>query len=311
MRMGGAVHSNETTVLGGLRELITDRRNQAGRVGETTLVGLIGRGIQASRTPAMHELEAARQGSACTYVLIDFDRLGLDDGALGGVLQAARECGFAGVNVTHPFKQAIIPFLDDLSTESAAIGAVNTVVLGDGKAVGHNTDCWGFTEAFRTGMQDVSLECVVQFGAGGAGAAVAYALLQMGVRALSIVDTDAERATALAEHMRKVSRADVTATTEIADAIAKASGIVNTTPVGMKKYPGMPFDRAFLMRDHWVAEIIYFPTETELLRHARGLGCKVLPGIGMAIGQAVRAFELFTGRATDMTSMANHFEAAA
>ncbi|MEO3997444.1 shikimate dehydrogenase [Mesorhizobium sp. CAU 1732] len=305
------MHSNETTVLGGLRELIEDRRKQAGRVGEATLVGLIGRGIQASRTPAMHELEAARQGSACTYVLIDFDRLGLDNDALGAVLQGARECGFAGVNVTHPFKQAIIPYLDGLSTESAAIGAVNTVVLGDGKAVGHNTDCWGFTEAFRTGMQGVSLERVIQFGAGGAGAAVAYALLQMGVRALSIVDTDAERATALAEHMRKVSRADVTATADIAAAISQASGIVNTTPVGMKKYPGMPFDRARLTPDHWVAEIIYFPTETELLRNARGLGCKVLPGIGMAIGQAVRAFELFTGRATDMTSMANHFEAAA
>lgn len=305
------MHSIETTVLRGLRELIADRRNQAGRAGETTLVGLIGRGIQASRTPAMHELEAERQGSACTYVLIDFDRLGLADCALGDVLEAVRGSGFAGVNVTHPFKQAIIPLLDDLSTEAAAIGAVNTVVLRDGKAVGHNTDCWGFTEAFRTGMPGVSLDRVVQFGAGGAGAAVAYALLQMGVRELSIVDTDGARATALAEHMRNVSRADVTSTADSANAISQASGIVNATPVGMKKYPGMPFDRALLTPHNWVAEIIYFPTETELLCHARGLGCKVLPGIGMAIGQAVRAFELFTGRATDMTSMANHFETAA
>jgi shikimate dehydrogenase len=103
----------------------------------------------------------------------------------------------------------------------------------------------------------------------------------------------------------------VQASTNIADALAWTDGIVNTTPVGMAKYPGMPFPAEYLRRQHWVAEIIYFPEETELLRMAAALGCRTLAGTGMAIGQAVRAFELFTGRKSDMAAMAGHFTAAA
>jgi shikimate dehydrogenase len=96
-----------------------------------------------------------------------------------------------------------------------------------------------------------------------------------------------------------------------AAAVRMANGIVNTTPVGMAKYPGTPFDTALLTAEKWVADIIYFPTETELLVAARAIGCRTLPGIGMAIYQAVRAFELFTGRKADRRAMADHFEAAA
>jgi shikimate dehydrogenase len=279
-------------------------------------VGLIGRGIQQSRTPAMHEREAARFGLDYRYVLVDFDQLGLGDAALPGVLSAGGALGFQGFNVTHPFKQQVIPLLDALSPEAAAIGAVNTVVYGSGHTTGHNTDCWGFAESFRLGLAGVPLRSVVQFGAGGAGAAVAHALLQLGAESLTLIDTDPARAEALAAHMRKAWNSDrVQAAAEVADApealLAWADGIVNTTPVGMAKYPGMPFPAEHLRRQHWVAEIIYFPEETELLRVARGLGCRTLAGTGMAIGQAVRAFELFTGRKSDMAAMAGHFTAAA
>ena len=92
--------------------------------------------------------------------------------------------------------------------------------------------------------------------------------------------------------------------------VAAADGIVNATPVGMAKYPGLPLPGEQLQRRHFVADIVYFPLETALLRHARALGCRTLPGIGMAIGQAARAFELFTGMAADRTAMAGFFEAA-
>jgi shikimate dehydrogenase len=283
------------------------------------LVGLIGRGIQLSRTPAMHEREAARFGLGYAYMLVDFDQLGLPDDALPGMLSAGAALGFQGFNVTHPFKQQVIPLLGSIAPEAAAIGAVNTVVYGTGgSTTGHNTDCWGFAESFRqglgTGPGGVPLRQVVQFGAGGAGAAVAHALLQLGVENLTIIDSDAARAEALAAHMRTAwERGDdhVQATTKVADALAWTDGIVNTTPVGMAKYPGMPFPAEALQRQHWVAEIIYFPEETELLRVARALGCRNLAGTGMAIGQAVRAFELFTGRKSDMAAMAGHFAAAA
>lgn len=281
----------------------------------SVLVGLIGRGIQQSRTPMMHEREAARLGLDCAYILVDFDALGLPDAALPEILAAGAALGFQGFNVTHPFKQQILPLLGTLSPEAAAIGAVNTVVYdragADAATTGHNTDCWGFAESFRAGLTGVALRQVVQFGAGGAGAAVAYALMQLGVTRLDIVDTDPARAQALATQMRHDWGDGVQATVRVAEAMGWTDGVVNTTPVGMAKYPGMPFPAELLRRHHWVAEIIYFPQETELLRVARGLGCRTLAGTGMAIGQAVRAFELFTGRKSDMAAMATHFAAAA
>lgn len=304
------VQSLHEICVGKLRAAIAGRAYPAGR--QPLLVGLIGRGIQLSRTPAMHEREAARFGLDYAYLLVDFDQLGLDDDALPGILSAGAALGFQGFNVTHPFKQQVIPLLDSLAPEAASIGAVNTVVYEAGRTTGHNTDCWGFAESFRQGLKGVALRQVVQFGAGGAGAAVAHALLQLGVESLTLIDTDAARAEALAVHMRTAWKTDrIQATTKVADALAWTDGIVNTTPVGMAKYPGMPFPAELLRRQHWVAEIIYFPEETELLRVARGLGCRSLAGTGMAIGQAVRAFELFTGRKSDMAAMAGHFAAAA
>lgn len=296
-----------------LRGLIATRPGLARR--QPLLVGLIGRGIQQSRTPLMHEREAARLGLDCAYLLVDFDQLGLADEALPGILAAGATLGFQGFNVTHPFKQRIMPLLDSLSDEAAAIGAVNTVVYGrqNGtcRSTGHNTDCWGFAESFRRGLPGARLGRVVQFGAGGAGAAVAHALMQMGVQHLTVIDTDGARAQALAAHLRASAGTTALASNDSAAALRDADGVVNTSPVGMSKYPGMPFAPELLSPGQWVAEIIYFPEETEMLRVARSLGCRTLPGTGMAIGQAVRAFELFTGHPSDMIAMAGHFGMAA
>ncbi|KTT47306.1 shikimate dehydrogenase, partial [Pseudomonas oryzihabitans] len=140
---------------------------------KSVLAGLIGAGIQASLTPAMHEREGDAQGLRYLYRLIDLDVLGLSADALPELLRAAQRTGFTGLNITFPCKQAIIPLLDDLSPEARGIGAVNTVVLADGRTVGHNTDCLGFAEGFRRGLPDVAKRLVVQLGAGGAGSAVA------------------------------------------------------------------------------------------------------------------------------------------
>jgi shikimate dehydrogenase len=274
-------------------------------------IGLVGRGIQSSRSPVMHEREGARLGIRYSYALIDFDRLGLPDEALGAVLEAAEALGFAGLNVTHPFKQAVIPFLSRLAEDAEAIGAVNTVVLGGGQRVGHNTDCWGFAESFREGLSGSAVQWVVQFGAGGAGAAVACALMELGVESLAIHDIDAGRAHDLVAGLSRRFPGRVRRAGHLADEIRNADGIVNTTPVGMAKYPGTPFPAELLSQRQWVAEIIYFPEETELLARARATGCRTLPGRGMAVYQAVRAFELFTGIVPDRAAMASHFEAAA
>ena len=273
----------------------------------SVLIGLIGRGIGPSRSPIMHEREGARLGMAYSYRLIDFDRLGIEDAALGEIVAAAEQLGFSGLNVTHPFKQSVVPFLTDLSPEASAIGAVNTIVFADGRKTGHNTDSWGFAESFRADMGGCSLADVLQFGAGGAGAAVAYALLELGTERLAIVDTLAARARQLAERLNARFGGRVRAATDLDSAFDHATGLVNATPVGMAKYPGLPFAAELLSPQHWVAEIIYFPAETELLKLARQHGCRALSGLGMAVNQAIRAFELFTGRAPDRTAMARHF----
>lgn len=279
--------------------------------GGSVLVGLAGRGIQLSRTPAMHEREAHRLGLPYSYVLLDFDRMGLPDSEIGNVIAAAASIGFRGLNITHPFKQMAIAAMDEMSPEAAAIGAMNTAVFNQGHRTGHNTDSWGYAESFREGMAAAPMGHVSIFGAGGAGAAVAYALMEHGAGQLSIIDSDPARAIALAQRMQQTFGARVIAAPDAAVAVLQADGVVNTTPVGMAKYPGTPFDTALLTPDKWVSDIIYFPPETELLRQARSLGCRTLPGIGMAIYQAVRAFELFSGRKADRTAMAGHFEAAA
>lgn len=262
----------------------------------TVLAGLIGAGIQASRTPALHEHEGDAQGMRYLYRLIDLDALKLDSGALPDLLKAAERMSFTGLNITFPCKQAIIPLLDELSPEARGIGAVNTVVLKDGKRIGHNTDCLGFAEGFRRGLGDVARRRVVQMGAGGAGAAVAHALLAEGVQTLSIFDVEVSRAEALANNLNQhfgVGRAR--AGHDLSAAMAEADGLVNTTPMGMAKLPGMPVPVELLHGQLWVAEIVYFPLETELLRNARALGCRTLDGGNMAVFQAVKSFEI--GRA--------------
>ncbi|KIP89398.1 shikimate dehydrogenase [Pseudomonas fluorescens] len=273
------------------------------------LAGLIGAGIQASRTPALHEHEGDAQGLRYLYQLIDLDQLRLDSTALPDLLQAAERMNYTGLNITFPCKQAIIPLLDELSPEARGIGAVNTVVLKDGKRIGHNTDCLGFAEGFRRGLPDAARERVVQMGAGGAGAAVAHALLSEGVRQLTIFDVDRERAESLANNLNQhfgAGRAQ--AGRDLPGALAQADGLVNTTPMGMAKLPGTPVPAQLLRKAMWVAEIVYFPLETELLRDARALGCRTLDGGNMAVFQAVKAFELFSDVVPDSQRMLEHFQ---
>jgi len=274
------------------------------------LAGLIGSGIQASRTPAMQEREGAEQGLRLIYKLVDLDVLGLGAEALEELLVAAERMGFAGLNITYPCKQAVVPLLHELSPDASALGAVNTVVLKDGRRIGHNTDCTGFAEGFRRGLPGVARARVVQMGAGGAGAAVAHSLLAEGVGRLAIADTEAGRAGALADALNaRFGAGRAVAAEDLAAEMAAADGLVNCTPVGMAKLPGTPLPVALLRPALWVAEIVYFPLETELLRAARAIGCRTLDGGGMAVFQAVGAFRLFTGIEPDAARMLRHFAA--
>ena len=213
------------------------------------LAGLIGAGIQASRTPAMHEKEGAEQGLRYIYKLIDLQALKLGAEALPELLLAAERMGFNGLNITFPCKQAAIPLLHELSDDARALGAVNTVVLRDGKRIGHNTDASGFEEGFRRGLPDVKRERVVQVGAGGAGSAVAHAVMKLGAGHLTLFDTDRGKAEQVAHDLcARFGAGRAEAGGDLAAALTEADGLVNATPVGMAKIPGTPVPKALLRR---------------------------------------------------------------
>lgn len=276
------------------------------------LTGLIGRDIQGSLSPHLHESEADAQGIRLIYRLFDLAAEAMDADDLPRLLDALQLAGYAGVNVTHPYKQAVIAHLDVLSPQAAQIGAVNTVVFGKAERRGYNSDVTGFAENLRSGLpSDARLHNVVQMGAGGAGAATAHALIGLGTQRLTIFDPEADRAGALCEALCAVhGQGRAVVGTDLGIAIQDADGIVNATPVGMVGHPGSPIPKSLLHPDLWVTDIVYFPLETQLLREARDVGCTTLDGSGMTVFQAVGAFEHFTGLRADARRMTASFKTA-
>jgi len=274
------------------------------------LVGLIGTGVLPSLTPPMHMAEARELGLTYVYRPLDLTELGIDPSRIGDVLAWAERLGYDAVNVTHPCKQTVLPHLDRIDPVAAALGAVNTVLFTSAGRVGHNTDTTGFAAAFVEGLPGAVVDHVVQLGAGGAGSAVADALLRLGTRRLTVVDLDAGRAGALADDLASrhpLAVVEATVPSNLAGALAAADGLVHCTPIGMAAHPGLPLGADLLRPDLWVADIVYRPLDTELLSVARQRGCRTLSGGRMAVHQAVDAFALITGTRPDPARMTTHF----
>jgi shikimate dehydrogenase len=217
--------------------------------------------------------------------------------------------GFRGLNITFPFKQAVMPLLDATSEEARAIGAVNTVVIEGRKLTGYNTDGPGWAWGFRRALPGADLSRVVLLGAGGAGSACADAVLRLGAKALLIVDRAPDRASELAARMNAIHGNRCNAVADIAVALAGATGFIHATPMGMAKMPGLPLPAALLRPSLWVSEVVYVPLETELVAAARHAGCRVMDGGHMNVGQAADGFRLFTGREPDSARMEANFRA--
>lgn len=279
---------------------------------KTVQVGLIGAGIELSRSPALHMEEGRRQGLAYHYELLDLAALGAGVEALPRLIGEAERQGFAGLNITHPCKRVVIEHLDELSDDARALGAVNTVVLRGGKRVGYNTDWSGFADGFRRGLPGARLDRVVVVGAGGGGAAVSHAVLTMGCPTLTVFDLVAERAENLAAQLaHSFPDRTVAAGRDLAATMTTADGLIHASPTGMSSHPGLPLSTDLLRPERWVADIVYFPLETELIRAARAAGCRVLDGGNMAVFQACGAFRLFTGIEPDRERMLRHFASMA
>jgi shikimate dehydrogenase len=272
---------------------------------ERFLTGLIGAPIAQSASSAMHELAADALGVRCHYQLIEV--AGADQAGLRALLDGVRRLGFVGVNVTFPYKEAVVPLLDELSDSARAIGAVNTVVVRQGRLVGYNTDATGFERAVENLVTASRRGAVALIGAGGVGKAIAFALANLGVAELAIFDSDRAKAAQLAAQLR--GRLPVRVVDRVEDALHRAVGVINGTPVGMLPDRGSPIPDALLHRDVWVFDAVYSPLWTPLLLAAKAKGCEVMTGRKLAIHQAADAFELFTGLKPSIAEMGSAFDA--
>ena len=269
------------------------------------LTGLIGAPIAQSAAPAMHEQAADALGVRCHYQLIEV--ADADAAGLRALLDGVRRLGFAGVNVTFPYKEVVVPLLDEMSERARDIGAVNTVVVRDGRLIGHNTDTTGFERAIADLVAVSNRGAVALIGAGGVGKAIAFALASLGVAGISIFDADQAKAERLAMQLRNRLQARVVV--GIADALQGAVGVVNATPVGMLPDRGLAVPEPLLNRDLWVADAVYTPLWTPLLTAAKARGARLMTGRELAIYQAADAFELFTGLKAPVEAIQNAFDA--
>jgi shikimate dehydrogenase len=274
----------------------------------TLKVGLIGAGIQHSSSPSMHVDEGKALGLPISYELLDYDLMPGGSNRLSALLDEAEQRGFAGRNITYPSKQEVIPLLHELAPEARALHSVNTVLFRQGRRIGHNTDWWGFAESFKRGMADVNTDSVVLVGAGGAGAAVGYAMLKLGSRTLTVHDMDATRSAALVDRMSELfPDRSIQVCRDLPVALARANGLIHATPTGMRKHPGIPVPAESLRPPLWVSEIVYVPLLTELLMTAHNHGCRTLDGGGMAVFQGAMAFKLFFDVEPDIPRMLRRF----
>jgi len=273
-------------------------------------VGLIGLDLDLSLSPVLHETEAAALGIDYGYDVFDGHQ-NPDFADVGALLARLRREGYRGVNITHPFKQEAVAHVDEMSKDAWVLGAVNTVVFEGGAAIGHNTDWYGFAHSIEKNLGAVPRRTVVQFGAGGAGVAVAHALLRSGVERLYLVDVDEARAAAVAESLDSAHGRHAVVPTLPDDAparLAAADGVVNATPIGMPALPGSAVPAASLRPGLWVHDVVYMPLETELMAAARAAGSLTVGGGYMLVFQAAEGFRLFTGVTPDSERMLAHLE---
>jgi shikimate dehydrogenase len=277
-------------------------------VAQPVLLGLIGSPIKSSAAPFMHEAAAEAAGLRAHYRLIDIP--GADQSKLRALMEGVRLLGFSGVNVTFPYKEAVVPLLDCLTSTAAAIEAVNTVVVRDGKLIGHNTDATGFAQAFCQVLGSPGDAPIVVIGAGGVGRAIAFAMAEIGARELRLVDTAAGKAAALADRLSAcITRMTARAYADLPEALHGAGGVINATPVGMLPDRGNPVPPALIHDTMWVADAVYTPLWTPLLRAAQARGARVMTGRELSIHQAIDAFRLFTGVEPSQERIASAFDA--
>lgn len=267
----------------------------------TVKLGLIGDNIARSQSPRLHELAGRLTDIPVSYERLIPRELGKDFEA---VFLAARDEGFRGLNITYPYKERVVELLHVPDPRVAALGAVNTVVFAKDGPEGHNTDWSGFLAGYRHAFGDRPTGAVCMVGAGGVGKAVAFGLIELGMRDLRLVERDLPKAEALAEALRAAAPdLKVTVSGDIAEAVAGAAGLINCTPVGMVGYDGTPVPRALMAGAEWAFDAVYTPVDTRFLTDAAAEGLQVMSGYELFFYQGLHAYNIFHGRPIDEAAL--------
>ena len=274
--------------------------------GKTQLIGLIGWPVSHSFSPAMHNAAAQALGLNWAYV-----PLPVKPEAVATAVSALSALGFRGVNVTVPHKQAVMPLLDEIEPGAQAIGAVNTIVVGEnGRLTGHNTDWSGFLADLQAHDIAVANRDCLLLGAGGSARAVAYGLAKSGARVHLLARRREQAEAVLADLRGQLPEAQLTCHLlgELRQVVAQCHAplIINSTPLGMTpQEDSTPWPVNLpIPEDATVYDLVYNPPHTRLMQQAEAAGCDAYNGLGMLIQQGAQAFALWTGQQPDTAVMA-------
>ena len=262
--------------------------------GATRLYGILGYPIAHSLSPLMQTIAFQHHGLDCLYVPFPVLPSQLPQAFAGAIA-----LGLCGLNVTIPHKEAVLPLLDELSSEAQFVGAVNTVAFRDGRTIGYNTDVAGFLQPLQALGVNLCDRAACVLGAGGAARAVAMAILQAGCTALTLTNRTLERAEQLVLALRAhfpQAKLRCVPFTQAASAVHDSTLVVNATSVGLDEHGGELLPDTCLHAKHVVYDIVYRPLHTPLLEAAQRRGATIVPGIDMLIGQGAEAFRIWTGQ---------------
>lgn len=254
--------------------------------GKTRVTGLFGYPVEHSLSPAMHNAAFEHLGLDYCYVTFSVSPELLQD-----AVKAIRALNLAGVNVTVPHKEKVIPLLEEVDGEASFIGAVNTIVNQNGRLIGYNTDGRGFMKSLSEAHISANNKNILVIGAGGASRAISYYLSEKASR-LFLYDIDKKKAGRLIRDLKRI-RGNVFFIKD-KDKLDEMNIIINATPLGLKKDDPLPFNVNLLRSTHVVCDLIY--KKTRLFDEASKKGCKTINGLGMLLWQGVFAFGLWTGK---------------
>jgi shikimate dehydrogenase len=254
--------------------------------GRTKITGLFGYPVEHTLSPAMHNAAFQELGLNHCYVpfLVHPDYL-------ASAVKAITALNLAGVNVTVPHKEKVLPLLDEIHEEASFIGAVNTIVNSEGRLIGYNTDGRGFMQSLSEKSIAIEGKDIIIIGAGGASRAISYYLSQK-AKALYLYDIDRDKVGKLVSDLKQI-RNNVSTAADVS-VLERFHIIVNATPLGLKKEDPLPLDTSLLREEQTVCDLIY--KKTPLLEAASKKGCTTIDGLGMLLWQGVFAFELWTGK---------------